>query len=142
MLINFDLFPAGTVIFEQLPGIRFPTTPRIVAIGAGKRVLSNASPGEEFNPQPLRIDFTEAQGQVSLKAGLAISSAAPIDATFRAFDQTGSQIAQDGPRQVGPGPVPAETVFQVRDSPPGMRRVELRYSGAFAELVDDLEFDV
>jgi hypothetical protein len=142
MLINFDLFPAGTVVFEQLPGVRFPTTPRVVATGAGTRALSNARPGEEFNPQPLRIDFTEEQGQVSVKAGLAISSAAPINATFRAFDQTGTQVAQDGPRQVGPGPVPAETVFQVRVSPPTIRRVELRYSGAFAELIDDLEFDV
>jgi hypothetical protein len=82
MLINFDLFSSGTVIFEQLPRIRFPTTPQVL-----------------------------------------ISSAAPIHATFRALDQTGTQIAQDGAMQVGPGPVEADTVFQVQVFPRSIRRL-------------------
>jgi hypothetical protein len=142
MLIDFDLFPPGMVVFDQLPGLRFPTTPRVVTTAAGERALSNVEPGEEFNRQPLRIDFTEAQSEVSLKAGLAVSSSVAIDATLRALDETGVQIAQDGPKQIGPGPVEADTQFEVQTSAPAIRRVELAYSGAFTELIDDLEFDV
>ena len=30
-MIDFESLPAGTVVFEQFPGVRFPETPRVVA---------------------------------------------------------------------------------------------------------------
>jgi hypothetical protein len=141
MFIDFDLFPAGTILFDQIPGVRFPTTPRVVETSEGGRAVSNAQPGEEFNTQPLRIEFTTPQTRVALRGGLSGKSSIPIQATFEAFDANGQVVATDGPRGIGPGPVPAATLFLVEVAAPRIGRVELAYSGAFSELIDDLDFD-
>jgi hypothetical protein len=101
MLINFDLLPVGTTVFEQFAGIRFPGTPRIVqpsmGTASGVQALSNAQLGEEFNNQPLVLEFSALQRFVRLLGGLDRSSSAPIQGTLRAFDPDGNVVAQDGP---------------------------------------------
>jgi hypothetical protein len=146
MLINFDLLPVGTTVFEQFPGLRFPGTPRIVqpsmGTGSGVQALSNAQPGEEFNTQPLVIEFSAPQSFVRLLAGLDRSSSDPIQATLRAFDTDGNVVDQDGPIPIGPGPTVIRTLMRVEVATTSIVRVELEYSGAFAEVIDDLEFEV
>ena len=64
MIVNFDLFPINTTIFDQIPGVRFPSTPHVIepSLGGYSRLaLSNSRPGEEFNNQPLTIEFSEGQ---------------------------------------------------------------------------------
>ena len=104
MFIDFDLFPAGTILFDQIPGVRFPTTPRVVETAESGRAVSNAQPGEEFNTQPLRIEFTTPQARVALRGGLSGKSSIPIQATFEAFDASGEVVATDGPEGSGRGP--------------------------------------
>ncbi len=146
MLINFDLLPVGTTVFEQFPGLQFPGTPHIVqpsmGSGSGVQALSNAQPGEEFNNQPLVIEFSAPQSFVRLLAGLDRSSSDPIQATLRAFDSDGNVVVQDGPIPIGPGPTVIRTLMRVEVATPSILRVELEYSGAFAEVIDDLEFEV
>jgi hypothetical protein len=143
-LIDFDSLATGTVLFEQLPGVRFPSLPRVVvpAAGAASGVhgLSNAQPGEEFNTGPLVIEFLTPQRFVRLLAGLDHASDAPVQATLRAFDASGALVAQQGPAPVGPGPSPVATVLQVEDASARIVRATLEYSGAFTEVIDDLEF--
>ena len=146
MLINFDLLSVGTTVFEQFPGLRFPGTPRIIqpsmSTASGTQALSNAQPGEEFNTQPLVVEFSAPQTFVRMHAGLNISSSAPVEAVLRAYDAADTVIAQNGPIPIGPGPTGILTLMQVEVAEPSIRRVELEYSGAFAEVIDDLEFEV
>jgi hypothetical protein len=145
MLINFDLLPVGATVFEQFPGVRFPGTLRIVqpsmGTASGMQALSNAQPGEEFNNQPLVLEFSALQRFVRLLAGLDRSSSAPIQATLRAFNSDGNVVAQDGPIPLGPGPTVIRTLMRVEVATPSIVRAELEYSGAFAEVIDDLEFE-
>jgi hypothetical protein len=143
-MIDFDSLAAGTVIFEQLPGVRFPGTPRVVVPTVGTasapHALSNAQPGEEFNTQPLVIEFLAPQRFVRLKAGLDRASAAPVEARLRAFDASGTLIVEGGPVAIGPGPTAITTEMQVEVEDARIVRVALLFSGAFAEVIDNLEF--
>lgn len=145
MRINFDALPVGTQVFEQFPGVRFPGTPRIVkpsmAPASGSQALSNARPAEEFNAYPLAIEFAAPQTSVRLNAGLDQPSAAPVQASLRAFDAGGTLVAEDGPVALGPGPTEIRTVLAVAAPTPAIVRAELEYSGAYAEVIDDLDFD-
>jgi hypothetical protein len=145
MLINFDMIPLGTAIFDQLPGVKFPGTPRIIKptldTASGTQALANTIPGEEFNSRPLVIEFDVPQLFVRANVGLNQSSTAPVNASLRALDAAGKLVTQDGPIAIGPGPTAIRTVMQVKSMPATIKRVELEFSNAFVEVIDSLEFD-
>ncbi len=144
--IDFEDSVVGTIVFDQFPGVEFPGTPRIVTpvltSASGTQALSNVDPDKEFNNQPLTIVFSEPQRFVRLAAGLDHSSAAPVQAEFRAYDAADNLVDIVSPIAIGPGPAAATTVLLVEVPDPTIVRVELEYFGAYVEVIDDLEFEV
>ncbi len=141
MLLDFESIPIDEVLFDLVPGVTFTSLPRVTELSSGEHALTNAQPGEEFNRQPLRMDFTLPQRRVSLLAGMSSASSVKITATMTAFDGAGAELDSMA-AEIGPGPVPPSVAFAVEVQDPSITRVELKYSGAFSELVDDIEFDV
>ena len=144
-IINFETLPVDTVVFDQFAGVEFPGTPLIVTptlpSASGVQALSNFDPDDEFNNQPLVVVFSAPQRFVRLAAGLDVSSAATVEAVFRAFNAAGIQVTEDV-SAIGPGPVGATTVMSVEMPDPVIMRVELEYANAFIEVIDDLTFEV
>jgi hypothetical protein len=106
-----------------------------LAARSGMQVLLSDNPATEFNPRPLRIEFTNGQSLVRMFARAHFES---ITGTLSAFDVNGTLVGQDGPKAVATNAY--TTQFQVSVATPTIRRVELLYSSAAFEAIDDLEF--
>ena len=143
-LIDFEDFDVGAALFEQVPGIRFPGTPRITVpdrgTASGTQALTTRRPGAEFDAGPLVVEFLAPQRFVRLRAGIDTRSDTPRPATLRAFDGSGRVVGTRGPIMIGPGPTGITTPMEIELSRPAIRRIELQIDIAFFEVIDDLEF--
>jgi fibro-slime domain-containing protein len=75
---------------------------------------------------------------VRLFAGATLSSST-VDGTLRAYDSSGTLIAQDGPKAVAPDAF--TTLFEVNATNPVIVRLELEMGVTEFEAIDDLEAD-
>ncbi len=145
MLIDFDVLPEGTTVVNQLPGVSFPGSPTIIrpqlGTSSGVQALSNLQPGEEFDTEPLTVLFDAPQTSVRLHTGIETTSSGPISVTLTAFDGAEQAVAVDGPIMIGPGPMTIRTAMGVAVDQPSIERVTLHFTNAFAEVIDQLEFD-
>jgi hypothetical protein len=143
-LITFDDQPVGAIITDQYPGVHFLNSGRVIEPSAGAhsptKALSNkVDPSEEFNPEPMRIEFDDPEAHVKLYAGLEERSLTPIAARLSAFDASGNLVGEDT-ASVGPGHSPVSVPLEVDVSTPSIKTVALSYFDSFVELIDDLEF--
>lgn len=144
--VTFEDLPAGTKVFSQIDGVRFPTLPCVVhpsvSTTSGVRALSNLCPGSEIPSPHMRIEFTAPQTHVRLVTGLTETTTGPLRATLRARDASGAIVATHGPQSIGPGPTPIATPFEIITAERRIASVELEQEGgAYPIVIDDLHFD-
>jgi hypothetical protein len=144
MLVTFEKFRPGTQIYNQIPGLIFPTYPQIIrpsqGRGARRAALSNAHRDEETNPSPLVVEFVVPQTYVRLDAGVDHVSS-DIHAILRAFDSSGT-LVDERESNIPPGPTDIRTEMSVEAATPVINRVELHFSDGYAEVIDNLEFPI
>jgi hypothetical protein len=140
-LIDFDDRDPGPVTNEYGDrGVWFESAsgPYIavdVAAHSAPNVLRSASPGHEFDTEPLTIHFTSPQRQVGF---FAVTGGSAIEEVVRAYDQEGQVVAQNGPRTAPSGEL--TTHLQVTSQATDIMRVEFEEGVAGIEIIDDLEF--
>lgn len=144
--LDLSVFPAGTVLHDQIAGLLFPTRPVVIdaPVGSlgGARAVSNAHAGEETNPGALEVVFTAPQTAVRLFAGVARVSPIPVQATLHAFDSAGAVVLTDGPVALPQGGAPLRTLLVASAGAALIHRIALSFDRGFAEILGGLEFDV
>lgn len=138
--IDFEDLPAFTRVTTQyaLQGVSFTPSAFLDSdplARSGAQVLRSGDPSDEFDSGPLTMVFASLQSEVNLFARTQTDN---IQGTLRAFNASGAQIAEDGPKTVATAGY--TTVFSISRSSPQISRVELLYSGAAFEAIDDLTF--
>lgn len=148
IIIDFEDIPSGQPIFSQYQskGVLFPTKPIIfkpkAGTQSGTQALISAPLSEEFNPGPLTIIFTAPQKYVKMFVGLAEGVACETKVALRAFDKNqGGNLVTQSEVTLGPDPTAVTEPIKVEAQSANILRVELEYSKANFEVIDDLQFD-
>ncbi|MFK7959752.1 MAG: hypothetical protein AB8G96_04435 [Phycisphaerales bacterium] len=144
--VDFDDLPIGTVVTDQIPGVRFEVEPPLCS-GTPLRMRVFASPDTsspgnaividqgcpEFSPAWLRMVFDEPQTDVSFTLGMSFA-----DVDVRIFGSAGllDTITVGSP---GPG---VRSLVRASGFPGGavITRIEVQAQFSDFEAIDDLTF--
>lgn len=144
MLVTFDEYPSGTILYNQVAGVLFPNTPHIIEASqgtdSGRLALANSLPDGEFAGGPLVVQFSAPQRTVRLRVGLDRPSPL-VKAYLRAYNDIGALVAKGLPIDIGPGPTPINIPMEIATQRPIISRLELWLSGGATQVIDSLEFD-
>jgi hypothetical protein len=134
MVINFDEQARGASITREYwvdYGVGFPGG---VGIDTAPTAHSGANVAHiyqgEFSSRPITIEFRAPRTAVRLFGGTNEPSSTIVTGTLKAFDVSGTVIAQDGPKSVISAA--CSTAFEVRSSTATIARVEFALVGAYA----------
>lgn len=151
--IDFEDRPAGTVIYNQYPGVTFLQRPVItsaatVGVGpaSGTQVLRKVL-ASESDPEPLTLRFDPPQAEVRVQVGYpaAENDGRPLRVVLRAYaaaDKGGPTLVATNEVRVA-SPRAFDRILRVARCETDIREVQVQFldrTAAGFEAIDDLEF--
>lgn len=146
-IIDFEDLPVDTVVYNQYYplGVIFSSLPRIfrpsVNTISGVNALTTRNPGQEFDPGPLIVQFTQPQSRVGVYVGVDHNTNGySIPVFMRAYDMNNIKVDEVGPVNLPPGPTPIQQLISVSTGSSQVVRVEIEYHASRFEIIDNLGF--